>query len=276
VGCGRRVGGRLWRLVPCGGGGDPLAAWFRGHGRAEPGRRADQALGPRGRSLDGPPRLEQRRGETTATLGPRFRPDTMRLRAVALDVFAAPGRHARPVGTPPLTDGLIRGAHCMGESRQGAQPPRRDRPATAVGALGDTAGTTALEGLEHRGPRQRLGPWADGMGLGDAVGTLEAGTIAAEPMLPVADSTHRESSCWMGSTGAGYTHTRHLTSTSRRRGEQMSDHYLEAIRQLLSIFAKFSRNRPAVMESRAGTWSKSVFISCQHEMNIADVNHRHT
>jgi hypothetical protein len=33
---------------------------------------------------------------------------------------------------------------------------------------------------------------------------------------------------------------------------------LEAIRKLLGISAELSRSRPAVMESRAGTWSKSV------------------
>jgi hypothetical protein len=71
------------------------------------------------------------------------------------------------------------------ESLQGEQHPRRDRTATAGGALGETAGNISVDGLDHRGPWKRIGPWADGRGLGDDVGNLEAGTIAAEPMLPV-------------------------------------------------------------------------------------------
>lgn len=175
------------RLVPCGGVGDPLAALCRGTGIDAQGRRADKALGHSGRGRDGQPRIEQRLVEPTAKVGARFRPDNMRLRAVALDVCEATGIHDCQVGTPPLTDGFIRGAHFVFESRQGEPHPRRHRTATAVGALGETAGNTSLDGLDHRGPRKRLGPWADGRGLGDDVGNLEAGTIAAEPMLHVAE-----------------------------------------------------------------------------------------
>ena len=212
------------RLVPCGGVGDPWAALFRGQGIAEPVRRADKARGHSGRGLDGQQLIDPRLVETTATLGERFGQDQMRLRAVELDVFEATGRHDRQVGTPPRTDGFIRGAPFVFASLQGEQHPRRDRTATAVGALGETAGTTSLDGLDHRGPRKRIGPLADGMGVGDDVGNLEAGTIAAEPMLHVAESTPRESSFSMSSEGSGDNHTRHITITSLRRGEKISDH----------------------------------------------------
>ena len=159
-----------------------MAALCRGTGIDAQGRRADKALGHSGRGLDGQPRIEQRLVEPTAKLGARFRPDNMRLRAVALDVCEATGIHDCQVGTPPLTDGFIRGAHFVFESRQGEPHPRRHRTATAVGALGKTAATLRSMASTIGAP-ERLGPWADGRGLGDDVGNLEAGTIAAEPML---------------------------------------------------------------------------------------------
>ena len=79
------------RLIQCGGVGDPLAAWCCGQGLDAQVRRADQALGHRGRGLDGQQLIDQHLVETTAKWGERFGHDNMRLRAVELDVFEATG-----------------------------------------------------------------------------------------------------------------------------------------------------------------------------------------
>jgi hypothetical protein len=187
------------RLVKRGGVGDPLAPLLSGKGIDEQMRRADQPRRHGSGGLDGQQFIDQGLVEPAAKLGQRFGQHKVCLRAVEVDVFDATGIHHRQVGTQPLADGSVGGAHFVFEQLQRQQQACWNRPTTTRRAVGETPGNAFVDGLDHLSPGKRIAPWADGIGFGDDVGNPQACSATAEPMLKVAYQTHREASFEMGS-----------------------------------------------------------------------------
>jgi hypothetical protein len=144
--------------------------------------RAHQALSHRGSGVEGHQLIQQGHVETASPLGQGVGQNPILVGAGALRFFAATGRHDCPVSTPALADGSIRGAHCVFAPLQREQDTRRDRAAATMGAFGEAAGHALLNGCDQLGPGKRIGPPTDGLGFGDDVGNLEAGSATAEPM----------------------------------------------------------------------------------------------
>ena len=174
------------RLVPRGGIGDPLAALFRGKGVDQEVGRAHQAFFHRSRRLDRNEFIHQGLVETASKLGQGFGQNKVILGAGDLHFFEATGIHDCHVSAQAFADGFIRGAPFVFEQLQREQDARRDRAAATMGAFGEAAGNALLNGCDQLGPGTRIGPPTDGIGFGDDIGNLEAGSATAEPMLKVA------------------------------------------------------------------------------------------
>jgi hypothetical protein len=173
---------------------DARAAVLTGTGVDPHVRRADHTVLPRGRRLDRQPVRQQRLVEPTANVGEHVRTHAMRLGAIHPDRCDPTGIQPGQVGPSPAPDRLVGPGQLWLPSRQRPQHARRDgRPSTRA-KCGEALGERAGDGRAHGRPRQRLGPWADGMRFRDAVCLLHARSTSSQPMLEVASERHRRPS----------------------------------------------------------------------------------
>jgi hypothetical protein len=173
---------------------DARAAVLTGTGVDPHVRRADHTVLPRGRRLDRQPVRQQRLVEPTANVGEHVRTHAMRLGAIHPDRCDPTGIQPGQVGPSPAPDRLVGPGQLWLPSRQRPQHARRDGRPSMRAKCGEALGERAGDGRDHGRPRQRLGPWADGMRFRDAVCHLHARSTSGQPMLEVASERHRRPS----------------------------------------------------------------------------------
>ena len=151
----------------------------------------DEPLCHGGGRLDRDQVIHQVLIDTVPELGQRFGQDNMGLRAICVDLGQATGVHHRHIGAQALTHVFIGLAQLVFQQFQGQQHAGRYRRTAPRGALcGKALGKALRDGLDHRVPRESIGPQANGVGLGYKLGSLEVRTASDEPVLKMAQATH--------------------------------------------------------------------------------------
>jgi hypothetical protein len=169
---------------------DTLAALLTGKGIDHHVGRADQTVRHRGRRLDRQQCRHQRFIEATAKLGEHCREHTMLLGSIPLDRCDPTGRHHGEVGPQPATELFIGAGQRLVQELQRQSHPGRDGRTSPRGGLRKTLGARAVHGCDQGRPRKGLGPWANGMRLGDDVCHLQARASARQPMLEISSERH--------------------------------------------------------------------------------------
>jgi hypothetical protein len=176
---------------------DALAARRTGNGVDHPGRRAAQPVRQRGRRLDRQEFRPQGRVQTAPTVGQHVWPHHMRLGAIPLDRGEPTGIPHGQVGSHPATERCSGAGQLLVPAFQRQYHPCRDGRTSTGRGCRKTVGARAVHGRPQERPRQRLGPLAKGVRVGDEVCHLKARSSARQPRLEVASARHR----WLSVSG---------------------------------------------------------------------------
>lgn len=170
--------------------GDALAALFTGKGVDHEVRGAHQPVFPRGRRLDGQEFRHQGRVQAAPQVGEYVWQHQMRLGTIPLDRGKPAGIHHGQVGPHPATELFISAAQLLLQEFQRPSDPGRNSGTSTGRGFREPLGQRAVNGRPQGRPRQRLGPWADRVRLGDEVGHLQTRSSACQPMLEVSAAFH--------------------------------------------------------------------------------------
>ena len=122
----------------------------------------------------------------------------MHLRARGLVRLETARIHHCKVGTQAVADILIGSAQFMFEQLQSQQHPDRNRGSSPWGVFGKALGKTVLDSGDQSGPREGVGPLANGMRVRHKVRNLQTRSRATQPMLEIANKAQRELSSGQG------------------------------------------------------------------------------
>jgi hypothetical protein len=152
----------------------------------------------RGGSLDGYEGLPALRVKAATKLPEGLGEHKVRWRARGLVRLETTRVHHRQVGPQAVADILISSAQCMFEQLQSHPYPEGKRGSSSGGAWRKACGKTVLDGGDQRGPREGIGPLAQGMRVRHTVRNWQTRARATQPMLKRANKAHRAISSGQG------------------------------------------------------------------------------
>jgi hypothetical protein len=165
---------------------DTLAARRTGNGIDHHVGRADQTVRHGAGCLDRQQFRHHRCIEATAKRGEHFWEHTMVLGSIDLDRGDPTGIPHGQVGPHPATELFSGAGQRMFQEFSRQYHPGRDGRPSPRGGLRKTLGERAVYGGDQGCPGKRLGPWANGMRVGDELCHLQARSSARQPRLKVA------------------------------------------------------------------------------------------
>jgi hypothetical protein len=179
------------RLVQRGGLRDPLAALFRRQGLNDKRGGADKPGFHRGRRLEGTEVIPERRVDATAKLTAGLGEDKGGWRRIDRGVSQATGIHDRKIGAHAMAEIFIGGPQFMLKHLQGSQDAEGHGLSATLGFFGKPFVETLFAGAHQSYPGEGISPLAERMARGHKVGDLQRCSCTAQPMLKLANTSHR-------------------------------------------------------------------------------------